>query len=280
MAVANYSLPPVAGATPAVVFTTPTPLHVDLDDLLYSPDGYQQEYAPQYPGNEPFAPPQNPSQRRSKLRKRAGTAYLPPLQQYTQYQRQDVPLNPFTTQAHAQVYQQNTRLDIQLANQRVQQTSPQFDNTGQYVHDPTGDYDYEQRRDKDGVQRETYNPGYTDAPYPPATSPSQALSRTLDGNAKQNVNKYLGKNPLQSPAQRPRVNAGTTSGDNVSGSGISAGDRSNTNTPPDQPRGFTKVETGGAGGKTQLHAVLDYDDDEYYDDPSGSGIYQYFKIPN
>ncbi|CAH2043486.1 unnamed protein product, partial [Iphiclides podalirius] len=269
MAVANYSIPPVGAATPAVFVTTPAPLHVDLNDLLYSPEDYQQEYAPQYPGNEPFTQPHNPPQpRRSKLRKRAGTAYLPPPPQYTQYQQQDIPINPFTGQVHTQANQQNTRL--QLANQRVHQATTQFDNTGQYVHDPTGDYDYEQRR-TGGVPHESYSPGYTDAPYPPATSPGQASSRRLDSTPSQNTNKYYGKSPVTPSTQRPRTNAGTKSGGNGSGSGNSAGGRSDSNAPPDQPRGFTKVETGSSGGKTQLHAVLDYDDDdEYYDDPSGS----------
>ncbi|XP_014357131.1 protein spaetzle 3 [Papilio machaon] len=268
MAVANFSVPTIGAATPAVIGTTSSPLHVDLDDLLYSPEDYQQEYAPQYPGNEPFSPPQSQAQpKRSKLRKRAGTAYLPPSpQQYAQYQRQDIPVNPFTGQMQAQMYQGNARLDIHGANQRV---NAQYDNTGQYVHDPTGDYDYEQRRDKDGTPRQPYNPGYADSPYPPATTPVQSSSRRLDGVPNQPVNKFFGNNPVTSPTQRPRTDTGTKSG-NSGGSANSAGGRSNANAPPDQPRGFTKVETGGSGGKTQLHAVLDYDDDEYYDDDSGS----------
>ncbi|CAG5020583.1 unnamed protein product [Parnassius apollo] len=262
MAVVNFTVPSVGAATPALLVTTPAPLHVDLDDLLFSPTDYQEENTPQYPDNEPFSPPQNqPQQRRSKLRKRAGTAYLPPPQQYTQYQRQDIPLNPFTGHVH-------TRLGMDIANQRVQQVNPQYDNTGQYVHDPAGDYDYEQRRNKDGALRPPYNPGYADAPYPPATIPDQASSRRLDGNPNQNVNKYFGNNPVTSPTQQPRSDTGTKS-DNSGGSDYSAG-RSNSNAPTDQPRGFAKVESGGSGGKTQLHAVLDYDDDDYYDDASGS----------
>ncbi|XP_063365636.1 protein spaetzle 3 [Cydia amplana] len=267
MALANFTLESVAAATPALVDTSPVPgpLRLGLDDLLYSPKDHQPDSDPLEPGNEPFAPPVNQQQRRSKIRKRAGTAYLPPPNQYTHYPRhEEVPQNPYAGQLHTQIYQQNSRLDIQIENQRVQEVNPQYDNTGQYVHDPTGDYDYEQRRinQKNG-QRPPYNPGYSDAPYPPATTPSPTSSRRFEGPPNQNVNNFNFVNgPISTPAPlqpRQHINPGTKGG-----SGSSSGQ-----TPSDRPPGFTKVETGGSGGKTQLHAVLDYDD-EYYDDDTGS----------
>ncbi|XP_049876514.1 protein spaetzle 3 [Pectinophora gossypiella] len=253
MALANFTL--AAVAPPTLAPTTPAPLRVDFDDLLYSPD-QQQDYAPQ-PGNEPFTAPNSNQQKRSKLRKRAGATYLPPPNQYTHYPRHDdVPHNPYNGPLHTQVYQQNPRLDIQIENHRVQEVNPQYDNTGQYIHDPTGDYDYEQRRLEQSGRRPPYNPGYAEAPYGPATTPSPS-SRGFVGNTKPNVNFNFGPT-TQAPAQ-PRHNEPVPK---------TGGPTNSNQQPPDRPRGFTKVETGSSGGKTQLHAVLDYDDD-YYDDVSG-----------
>lgn len=262
MAVANFTLA-AAAATPALVPTTAAPLRVDLDDLLYSPEDHQQGYGPQQPGNEPFAAPTQ--QRRSKLRKRAGAAYLPPPNQYTHYPRHDdVPHNPYNGQMHTQIYQHNSRLDIQIENQRVHEVNPtQYE--GQYIHDPSGDYEYEQRRlDQSGAKRPPYNPGYADAPYGPATTPNPASSRRFDGNSNQNVNNFNFVAPSVTTPLPPRRNEGAAKpGATNSGS--------NNQSAPDRPRGFTKVETGSSGGKTQLHAVLDYDDEDYYDDVPGPG---------
>lgn len=267
MALANFTLAPAIAATPALVDTSPVPgpLRHGLDDLLYSPADYQENSDPLPPGNEPFSSPAN-QQRRSKIRKRAGTAYLPPANQYTHYPRPDEPpQNPYTGQLHTQIYQQNTRLDIQIENQRVQEVNPQYDNTGQYVHDPTGDYDYEQRRlNQKGGQRPLYNPGYAEAPYPPASTPNPTSSRRFEGNPNQNVNTFnfvSGPVTTQSPLPTRQHSVGVKGGNNGQ-------------TPPDRPPGFTKVEARGTGGKTQLHAVLDYDD-EYYEDDSGSGRYKF-----
>lgn len=251
MALANFTLATVGGATPAlaVAGTTSAPLRVDLDDLLYSPEQHRSDAEPH--DNEPFTPPVT---RRPKLRKRAGTAYLPPPNQYARYPQTNIPLNPYL---HTQVYQQNTRLDIQIENQRVQEVNSQYDNTGQYVHDPTGDYDYGQRRANQNPHTVGYNPGYADTPYTPATTPSPS-SRAFDRNLNQNVHNFNFMNRGTTPTP-PRTE---DPGPNTSGQ-----------TPPDRPRGFTKVESGnGSGGKTQLHAVLDYDDPEdYYDDIPDQG---------
>ncbi|XP_039756531.1 protein spaetzle 3 [Pararge aegeria] len=255
MALTNYTVAGVGAATLALTATSPTPLRVQLDDLLYSPEEHQAEYAPNYAGNEPFLPPPNVQQpKKSKVRKRAGTAYLPPPHQFTHYPRQEtVPQNPFNSPLHPQIYQQHTRLDLQIENQRVQEINSQYGNTGQYVHDPTGDYDYEQR--KNDKNRPPYNPGYADNPYGPATTQSPLSSRRF-GSDQNHLNRPT-TSPLQS-ATRKQNEAGTKTSSN-----------SGSSTLPDRPRGFTKVETGGTGGKTQLHAVLDYDDD-YYEDVPGS----------
>lgn len=260
MALANFSLAGVgaAAATPTFVPTSSTPLRVDLDDLLYSPAEHQADKLSAHPpGNEPFIPPAN--QRRPKVRKRAGTAYLPPANQYTRYQN-EAPQNPYGAPLRTQIFPQNPRLDVPIENQRVQEVNSPYDNTGQYVHDPTGDYDYEQRRMNQMPQGPGYNPGYADAPYPPASTPTPSSSRRFDGNSNQNVNNFNFNRPPTTPAPvRPPSDQGSKTGSGVSGS---------AQNPPDRPRGFTKVETGASGGKTQLHAVLDYDDDdEYYDEP-------------
>ncbi|KAJ0174710.1 hypothetical protein K1T71_009818 [Dendrolimus kikuchii] len=250
MALTNFTLASVGVATPAVVATSPAPLKVDLDDLLYSPEEHQADYTPQQTGNEPFSQPT--TQRRPKVRKRAGTTYLPPPNQYTRYPQEMIPQNPFNTQLHTQLYQQNSRLDIQIENQRVQEVNSQYDNTGHYVHDPSGDYDYEQRRLNKNGPHPSYNPGYADS-YPTVATPSS--SRRFDGT-NQNTNFNFLNRPVTTPAAKPRPNDATKLG---SKSGQAQ---------PDRPRGFTKVETGTSGGKTQLHAVLDYDED-YYDDVPG-----------
>lgn len=279
MAIANYTVAGIGAATPVFAPTSAEPLRVPLDDLLYSPADHQQDTPAQYPSHEPFAPPSTHAPpRRSKHRKRAGTQYLPPPNQYQQYPRPDeVPHNPYAGQLHTQVYQQNTRLDISIENQRVHELNPQYDNTGQYIHDPTGDYDYEQRR-TEGVQRPGYRPGFSE-PYAPATTPSPLpppSNRRFDGTQNtQNVNynfvnypatspSPLSPQPLplqplpQRPPNEPQRNAGVNK-------------QSPSQGPLDRPPGFTKVETaGGPGSKTQLHAVLDYDDD-YYDDVPGPG---------
>lgn len=250
MALANFTLASVSAATPTFAATSSSPLHVDLADLLYSPAEHQQDASPSQGHNEPFTPPAN-QQRRPKVRKRAGTAYLPPANQYTHYPEHP-PQNPY--QLHSQIYQQNTRLDVQIEDQRVQEVNTPFDSTGQYVHDPSGDYDYEQRRMNQNPQNPGYNPGYADTPYGPASMPTPTSSRRFDGNSNQNVNNFNNRPSSTTAPPRPS-NENTKTGSN-----------GQSQAPPDRPRGFTKVETGGSGGKTQLHAVLDYDDD-YYDDP-------------
>lgn len=262
MALANFTLA-AGAATPALVPTS-APLRVDLEDLLYSPAEQQQDYPPHQSGNEPFLPPS--TQRKSKLRKRAGATYLPPPNQYTHYPRpDDVSHNPYNGQLHTQVYQQNSRLDIRIENQPVRELNPQFDNTGQYIHDPAGDYDYDQRRidQTQTGRRPGFNPGYADNPYGPATTPQPPSSRNFQGNQNPNVNNFnFANGPVTTPAppQLPKKEARTNT----------VPSSSSSQPPPDRPRGFTKVETGSSGGKTQLHAVLDYDDD-YYDDVPGAG---------
>lgn len=268
MALANFTL--ANAATPNLPPVSPAPVHVQLDDLLYSPE-QQQEFA-QLSGNEPFQSPNQP-QRRSKLRKRAGAAYLPPPNQYTHYPRHDdVPHNPYNGPLHTQIYQQqHPRLDVQIENQRVQEVNQQYDNTGQYVHDPTGDYDYEQRRTEQTGRRPPYNPGFADPPYGPVTTPPTS-SRRFDSNLNHNVNNFnFGPSTTPAPSpSRPHSEAGSKTAAASGGSNQQL---------PDRPRGFTKVETASSGGKTQLHAVLDYDDD-YYDDVPGPGNYSvyYFKV--
>lgn len=264
MALANFTVAAVNAASPAVTATPATPLRVQLDDLLYSPEEHQVGYASQFTGNEPFLPPSNVQQpRKSKVRKRAGTAYLPPPNQFTQYpQQNNVPQNPFSNQLHTQIYPQNARLDLQINNQRVQEVNSHFDNTGQYIHDPTGDYDYDQRRNnKNSAQIPHYNPGYTDTPYGPATTPGPQSSRKFNSGSN-NFNSHKGPVTSSSQGNLPKQNEAVTKSSSNSGS---AGQN-----PPDRPRGFTKVEPGGTGGKTQLHAILDYDDDDYYEDVPGS----------
>ncbi|CAB3233988.1 unnamed protein product [Arctia plantaginis] len=253
MALANFTLAGVGAATPAFVAPSSTPLRVDLDDLLYSPDEYQSDAPspPQQGINEPFAPPAN-QQRRPKVRKRAGTAYLPPANQYTQYHG-NPPQNPY--QLHAQIYQ-NTRLDVQIEDQRIREVNTQYDNAGHYVHDPSGDYDYEQRRMNQNPQSPGHNPGFAETPYEPPLTSTPTSSRRFDGKLNQNVNNFNFNRPpiTTSPPRPPSENTKTGRGGGSEQTGS------------DTPRGFTKVESGGSGGKTQLHAVLDYDDDEYYDD--------------
>lgn len=270
MALANYTLAGVGAAAPSVVATSPGPLRVGLDDLLYSPEDHQADAAAAVHPNEPFAPPA--TQRRSKLRKRAGAAYLPPPNQFTHYSRQDdVPHNPFaTSQLHTQIYQQNTRLDVQVENQRVQEVNPSVYNTGQYIHDPSGDYDFDQRRvdhNSRPVPDYRQRPGYIDNPYSPVTPTPQepTSSRRFDGTINQNVhNSYFSSVTTASPQRTPN-DATTNQSHNSGGGGTSK-------QPRDRPPGFTKVESSGSGGKTQLHAVLDYDED-YYDDIPGPGRY-------
>ncbi|XP_032519122.1 protein spaetzle 3 [Danaus plexippus] len=265
MALANFTVATSGVATPALPATTAAPFRVNLDDLLYSPEEQQAGYAPHYSGNEPFTPPNLQQHRKSKVRKRAGTAYLPPPNQFTHYPRQDnIPQNPFNSPLHSQIYQQNTRLGIQIENQRVHDINSQFDNNGQYVHDPTGDYDYEQKRtDKNMPNLATYNPGYVDLPYAPASTQSPLSSRRFENIPNQNTNTNVPSMTTSPQSSRKPTDAGS----NTSGSST------NTQVPPDRPRGFTKVETGGTGGKTQLHAILDYDDD-YYEDVPGSDVGQ------
>lgn len=270
MALVNYTVVNAAPEVPALVSTTPGALRIGLDDLLYSPDDHQIDSPAILRTNEPFAPPTNTQQKRSKLRKRAGASYLPPPNQFTQYPRHDdVPHNPYMTQLHTQMYQQNSRLNVQIDNQRVQEINPQYDNTGQYVHDPTGDYDYEQRRLNQNTRPAPdyrQRPGFLDPPFPPATpAPEESISsRRFDANSNQPIpnNNFFPNVAASTPGPRPPS-------ENVSKNSNNNG-RSPTQSPADRPPGFTKVETGGSGGKTQLHAVLDYDED-YYDDIPGPG---------
>lgn len=256
MALVNFTLAGVGAATPAFVPPSAAPLRVDLDDLLYAPEYQSDATSPPQQGiNEPFTPPAN-QQRRPKVRKRAGTAYLPPANQYTQYPGSP-PQNPY--QVHTQIYQ-NTRLDVQIEDQRIREVNTQYDNTGHYVHDPSGDYDYEQRRMNQNPQSSGYNPGYADTPYEPTLTSTPTSSRRFDGKLNHNVNNFNFNRP-PSTSLPPRPPSENTKTGGVGGSEQAA---------PERPRGFTKVESG-SGGKTQLHAVLDYDDDEYYDD-SESGM--------
>ncbi|XP_062547418.1 protein spaetzle 3 isoform X2 [Armigeres subalbatus] len=237
MALVNYTLP--FGSIQSPGWATVSPIHSQhasaVNNLLYGPAGHQ-EADPNDHGfyqNSPYSVPQqqrNAPQQSSQYRQTPRNNYLPPSPPYQQPQQQ--------------VYQQ--------PQAQPQQPSRTY-GEGTYSQVPS-------RTAAPPQNPNYYNPsGYNNQPQQPTSynQPSNVY-RSSGGSPQVQL-------PQNSPQPTPPPNRvpppPVSSGRGISSTSVGS-------SIPERPPGFVKVNAG-QGSRTQVHAVLDYDDDgeeEYYDD--------------
>lgn len=237
MSVVNYTLPFGGGMT-VQNWATISPLQqhaTAVNNLLYGPAGHEEsDLSPEhdYYENNPYAPPQ---QRPTQQFRTRNNNYLPP----PPVSQQPAVPQQFNTAQPTQSQHAPTR------NHYHQSQPTRTYGEGSYAKVPPRDIQppNTQYFNSYNSQRITYNSQQTTSTATVAPAPP-TVTRT-GGNAKINGN-------------------GGADGTGVDQSrGSSATD---TNKYPSQTAGFTRVHAG-QGSRTQVHAVLDYDDDEgdYYD---------------
>lgn len=251
MALVNYTLP--FGSIQAPAWATVSPIHSQhasaVNNLLYGPAGHQEADANdhEFYKNSPYSPPQQQQQQQSK----------PPQQSSQQYRQ--APRNNYLPPP--QTYpQQNTQRQQQPAYQQPQQ-SPRTYGEGSYSQVPSRAGGNQQQQPPPPQQNNGfYNPSYNQQQPP--------VNYNVPQSPPQNT--YRNNPPQQVPQQPPPASNRVPPPPINSGRGISS--TSAGSAVPERPPGFVKVNAG-QGSRTQVHAVLDYDDDEgdYYDDDEDGG---------
>lgn len=262
MSLVNYTLPFGSGnSIPNWATISPLQQHATaVNNLLYGPAGHEESDIPpdqDYYENNPYAPPQRPTQQQYRNR---NNNYLPPppVTQQQQKQQPGIPKQFNTVQQQQQTIstQQQTHSTQQSRNHYQQHTQPtrtygegsysaktppreiQPPNTQQQQQQYFNSFNSQQ-------QRSTYN------------SQQSTVSATVS--------------PIQPTVTRiggiGNIGGGTKSPDASSSNVEQNRAKIKDNKYPSQVPGFTKVHAG-QGSRTQVHAVLDYDDDEgdYYDE--------------
>lgn len=237
MSLVNYTLPFGGGMT-VQNWATISPLQqhaTAVNNLLYGPAGHEESDIPpdqDYYENNPYAPPPQQQRPTQQFRQRNNN-YLPPppVSQQPAVPQQFNTVQPTQSQQHAQ-----TR------NHYHQSQPTRTYGEGSYAKVPPRDIQppNTQYFNSYNSQRITYNSQQTTATAAPAPP---TVTRT-GGNAK------IG-------------NGADGAGGVDKNRAPSAADSKY----PSQAAGFTRVHAG-QGSRTQVHAVLDYDDDEgdYYDE--------------
>ncbi|XP_058450663.1 protein spaetzle 3 [Malaya genurostris] len=247
MALVNYTLP--FGSLQAPSWATVSPIHNQhasaVNNLLYGPGGHQED-DPNDQGfyeNIPYSPPQqqqhSASQQSSQYRQAPRNNYLPPSQQsYTQPPpKQQVYQQPQSSQP-SRTYGEGSYSQIAPSRGSPQYQNPSYYNTGGYNQHP------KQQPSSFNVANQQPPNTYRGPGGPPPSPPLPPKVPQAQGT------------PPPNRIPPPPVS---------SGRGISS--TSVGGAFPERPPGFVKVNAG-QGSRTQVHAVLDYDDDEeeYYDD--------------
>lgn len=293
MALVNYSLPfgSLGGPNWATISPLHTPPHATaVNSLLYGPTGHQEnndlpnDNHPDFFKNSPYIPhnhhiqtqPQQSQQQTFRTRSR--NDYLPP---YPSTSRSTVApqyRNTFPSQHHS-THHHNMRTYGESSYTHSPQTAAVFSNV--QTNNNHNDFFNKQMQNQNPNSNQNSNQNQNLNP-----------NSNINSNSKKNQNQFTSSNQ-QNPQLQPQtvkppisMSSKTTSstsfsspssfnnGGSIGGSGNSNNNNNNqqgkTNNQaagyPERPPGFTKVQAG-QGSRTQVHAVLDYDEDEdYYDD--------------
>lgn len=243
MALVNYTLPFGSIQTPG--WATVSPIHSQhasaVNNLLYGPAGHQETDSNdnEFYKNSPYSPPQQqqskpPQQSSQQYRQAPRNNYLPPPQSYPQQ----------TAQRQPPVYQQP-------------QQSPRTYGEGSYSQVPPRTGGTQQQQQNNGYYNPSYNQQQPPVNYNVPQVPPQNTYRNNPSPPKQVPQQQT---PPPNRVPPPPISSGRGISSTSAGSAV-----------PERPPGFVKVNAG-QGSRTQVHAVLDYDDDEgdYYDDDDGS----------
>lgn len=300
MALVNFTLP-FGNTLPIQPWTTISPLQrhaTSINNMLYDPAGHQQQIDPNDDGdepidyydddykNDPYAPPapqprqqQQPPPRHQPYRRSNANDYLPPsAQQRAQPQRptarnsggprnlylpQQLPAGGRTnmpSQQHhqQQQHQQQQPPQLQPPPLPAQEYYNSYGNNGNGIH--------QQQQPQPPQHRVTY--AHTIAEPPPATTESSGGGRGIQHQSRNHVSSGPSRGAI---GQREQVDGDglEQDGDGGVGEGTEGG-------YPSQAPTYTRVQAG-VGSRTQVHAVLDYDDDgeeeEDYDEEDDGKVY-------
>lgn len=282
MALTNFTLPFGSIGGPSWATMSPIQHHQasDVNNLLYDPINHQEtnivpvDSNNQYYKNDPYAPPaQFNSPRQSQYRGRNNYLPPPPAQPKKQLNNQYIPPLP-PQQQHQPNIQYHQRPAYQQQNNYQHHLSPSVpertygESTYSRTPTPTNSYGSQPRYQQD------QQPQYYPNAYDPPTQSQQNQQTTLNHHQQQQPASEYG--PPQTPTvhQPDQINGNNNNHQqpqltgNIGGTGGSIND---TEWYPERAPGFTRVKAG-EGSRTQVHAVLDYDDDsdgndsEYYND--------------
>lgn len=246
MALTNFSLPFGGSVSSPNWITTASPIqhHVTaVNDLLYSPEGHQpvdRSNGPKYYKNDPYAPPSQSSQHHNQQQQQQPQ----PLPQ--QYQRQST----YQYRSHNNYLPPLTAQNQQI--QRKTQHIPQLQPppaasaaAGAAVEIP--------RRTVANYQSHHQTRTYGEGNY----ESHEFYSENISSNS---------FNDSDSISQRPYDSIIATPQPQLLNEHLTANNDAEANGYPAQRPTYTRVQAG-QGSKTQVHAVLDYDnDDDYYDE--------------
>lgn len=255
MALANYSLPFGGGVgLSSHNWATISPLQqhaTAVNNLLYGPAGHQESDnsgPDRYYKNDPYAPPP-PLSAQQQFRNRNNNYLPPPPSQQTSPQftakTQQSTRNQFAQTQTTRTYGENSYSNSpSLPPQRnipVQQLQQSPQPAPQYFNNFNS-------------RRVTYTPT---PPTETVATPQPPIIRN--------------RNTIDSSSPSGAGGNGGADG-SVAGSDSGIGDNP---LYPHQGSSFTRVQAG-SGSRTQVHAVLDYDDDggeeEYMDEDDGTGM--------
>lgn len=260
MALVNYSLPfgSLGGPNWATISPIHSPPHATaVNSLLYGPSGHQEndlanDNNPDYFKNSPYVPQSHHVQTHSQqqqaqqtFRTRSRNDYLPPHPNPTRSTVSPKYRNTFSPH-HSMP--QNTRTYGEGSYTHSPQTAAVFSN----VQTNSNNNEFFNRQNPNSKK----NPYTNTQQQPPqkfpqtqTQKPPVSLSKTTSSAS------TFSKPPASATSQSSQTSFSNQPAKTNSQSGY-----------PERPPGFTKVQAG-QGKRTQVHAVLDYDDDEdYYDD--------------
>lgn len=308
MALVNFTTP-FGNILPAHSWTTISPLQrhaTAINNMLYGPAGHQQqnEDDPDYDydyKNEPYAPPTikrpqqtlyqtppltQPQQQQQPHQYRRANDYLPPPTPRNSQSRQppqhfqqphlnninspDYPSSPYTTRSFGSSLEQQQQQQRKLSLPQQKPLQPPLKEP-QY-NERYDQNEYNVRRVTSNYPQQSQGTSSIEQPTNHITSPSRSTFAPPTPSANVRNNQPRGNFGSTGPSRDHRIEDVET--DLPTTSAQHGGDF------PSQAPTFTRVRAG-TGSNTNVHAVLDYDeedDDDYYDandNPQGGKYYTF-----
>lgn len=233
----NFSLPFSGSVASSNWITTANPIQqhqaTAVNDLLYSPEGHQAvdsaANGPQFYKNDPYSPPQSQSQSQSQS---------PQYQRQTYHYRSRAATNS------------NNYLPPPLSNLNHERTPPKSQHIPQ-LQPPLETPDLKTRTITN-YQSHHQTRTYGESRYEAHEFYNENISSNLNNS---DVDSQPPAFDTIVATPQPPINHDNLSIDN---------DNKAHTFPVNRPT-YTQVQAGH-GTKTQVHAILDYDNDEYYDE--------------